>query len=79
MKTVRCPENIIPRICYTTIVMSLVLFFIGCAEVPITQRKGLRLVPQSELLSTHPAPAKRQDNLKTYIPEALPYYKKQLK
>lgn len=29
-----------------------------------------------EFLSTHPAPASRIENLKNYIPEALPYYKK---
>jgi predicted Zn-dependent protease len=29
----------------------LMLMFQGCAEVPITQRKGLRLVPETELLN----------------------------
>lgn len=29
----------------------LMLMFQGCAEVPITQRKGLHLVPETELLS----------------------------
>ena len=29
-----------------------------------------------ELLSTHPAPESRIENLRKYIPEALPYYKK---
>ena len=29
----------------------LMLMFQGCVEVPITQRKGLRLVPETELLS----------------------------
>ena len=51
MKTVSNRKNIIPRIFCSTIVMSIVLFFIGCAEVPVTHRKGLHLVPKSELLS----------------------------
>ena len=29
----------------------LVQILQGCAEVPITERKGLRLVPETELLS----------------------------
>ena len=29
----------------------LILQLQGCAEVPITQRKGLHLVPETELLS----------------------------
>jgi predicted Zn-dependent protease len=50
MKTVTCRRNIIPRIFYSSIIMCIV-FFIGCAEVPVTHRKGLHLVPKSELLS----------------------------
>ena len=50
MKTVSSSENIITRIWYSTIAMSIVLF-IGYAEAPITHRKGLCLVPKSELLS----------------------------
>jgi len=33
------------------IVMSVFLFLLGCAEVPVTHRKGLHLVPESELLA----------------------------
>jgi predicted Zn-dependent protease len=32
-------------------VATLALFFEGCAEVPITHREGLRLVPESQLLT----------------------------
>ncbi len=32
-------------------VVVLVLLFIGCAEVPLTHRKGLRLIPNSELMT----------------------------
>jgi len=32
-----------------------------------------------ELLSTHPAPASRIENLKTHIPEAFPYYQKAIR
>ena len=32
-----------------------------------------------EFLSTHPAPASRIDNLKAYIPEALPYYQRSVR
>jgi len=34
-----------------TLIMITVSFFIGCAEVPITQRESLRLVPESELIT----------------------------
>jgi predicted Zn-dependent protease len=34
---------------------------------------------QPEFLSTHPAPATRIADIKTYIPEALPYYQRQAK
>jgi len=38
-------------------------------------RKERKAAPP-EFLSTHPAPESRIENLKSYIPEALPYYKK---
>jgi predicted Zn-dependent protease len=50
------------------------------AAVPFWERmnkEGGRRPP--EFLSTHPAPASRIDNLKAYIPEALPYYQRSLK
>ena len=34
-----------------TLLTITISFFIGCAEVPITQREGLRLVPESELIT----------------------------
>ena len=48
--------------------------------VPFWERMNKKEGPRPpEFLSTHPAPTSRQANLKTYIPEALPYYKKPLK
>jgi predicted Zn-dependent protease len=35
--------------CFSSIV--ILVFFMGCAEVPLTHRKGLHLVPESELLT----------------------------
>lgn len=34
-----------------TLIMITISFFIGCAEVPITQRESLRLVSESELIT----------------------------
>ncbi len=34
-----------------TLTAIIISFFIGCAQVPITQRESLRLVPESELMS----------------------------
>jgi len=39
----------IPR--YTAVIMATLLLFIGCAEVPITQRKSLKLMPGNQLLT----------------------------
>ena len=45
--------------------------------VPFWQRMASASQSQPpEMLSTHPAPTTRIDNIKTYIPEAMPYYKK---
>lgn len=33
------------------LIVTILSFFIGCAEVPLTQRKSLHLVPQSQLLT----------------------------
>ncbi|MDH3885356.1 MAG: hypothetical protein OET63_14145 [Desulfobacterales bacterium] len=49
-------------------VILLLLQLQGCAEVPITHRKGL-----------HPAPETRIADIKKYLPEALPYYEKSAK
>ena len=48
--------------------------------VPFWERMNKKEGPRPpEFLSTHPAPASRIANLKTYISEALPYYQKSLK
>lgn len=39
-----------PLLCLT-LLMITISFFIGCAEVPITQRGSLHLVPESELMT----------------------------
>jgi predicted Zn-dependent protease len=50
------------------------------AAVPFWERMNEKGGPRPpEFLSTHPAPASRIDNLKVYIPEALPYYERSLK
>ena len=47
--------------------------------VPFWQRMNEKAGPRPpEFLSTHPAPASRIANIKSYIPEALPYYQKTL-
>ena len=32
-------------------ILTVVSFFAGCAEVPLTRRKGLHIVPQSQILA----------------------------
>jgi len=50
------------------------------AAVPFWERMNEKGGPRPpEFLSTHPAPASRIDNLKAYIPEALPYYQRSLR
>jgi predicted Zn-dependent protease len=50
------------------------------AAVPFWERMNEKGGPRPpEFLSTHPAPASRINNLKAYIPEALPYYERSLK
>ena len=44
-KTIFCPA------CSVGIITVILFLFIACVEVPITHRKGLHLVPQSELLT----------------------------
>lgn len=47
------------------------------AAVPFWQRMaGASQSQPPEMLSTHPAPTSRIENIKTYIPEAMPYYEK---
>jgi len=33
------------------IVLAIITLFVGCAEVPLTERKGLRIIPHSEMVS----------------------------
>ncbi len=50
------------------------------AAIPFWERMNKKAGPKPpEFLSTHPAPESRITNIKTYIPEALPYYQKSLK
>jgi predicted Zn-dependent protease len=51
MKTMRFQQRIFYLLFNLTFVMMIVVFFSGCAEVPITKRRGLHLVPQTELLT----------------------------
>ena len=36
---------------YMGVIMTMILLFMGCAEVPITHRKSLKLMPSSQLLT----------------------------
>ena len=36
---------------YTGVIMAVLLLFIGCAEVPITYRKSLKLMPSNQMLT----------------------------
>ena len=36
---------------YTGVIMTMLLFFMGCAEVPITHRKSLKLMPSNQMLT----------------------------
>ena len=48
--------------------------------IPFWERMNKQGGPKPpEFLSTHPAPESRMANIRTYIPEALPYYQKSLK
>jgi predicted Zn-dependent protease len=48
--------------------------------VPFWERMNKKAGPKPpEFLSTHPAPESRIANIKTYIPEALPYYQRSVK
>jgi predicted Zn-dependent protease len=48
--------------------------------LPFWERMNKKAGPTPpEFLSTHPAPESRIANIKTYIPEALPYYEQSLK
>lgn len=44
-------KNLFFALARVTELIIIISFFIGCAEVPITQRQSLRLVPESELMT----------------------------
>ena len=46
----------------------LIIQLQSCAEVPVTQRKGLHLVPETKIA-----------DIRKYLPEALPYIEKRSK
>ncbi len=50
------------------------------AAIPFWERMNKKAGPKPpEFLSTHPAPESRIGNIKTFIPEALPYYQRSVK
>lgn len=51
MRIARHRKTIFCRACSVGIITVILFLFVACAEVPITHRKGLHLVPQSELLT----------------------------
>jgi len=51
MKPPGLRNKLFSRIFALSVVMTLAFFVFACAEVPLTQRKGLHLVPKSELIS----------------------------
>ena len=51
MEETRLHKNISGRTFFLTIILTIGIFLNSCAEVPITGRRGLHLIPESELLS----------------------------
>lgn len=51
MKPAGLRRKLFFRIFALSVVMTIAFFLFSCAEVPVTQRKGLHLVPKSELIS----------------------------
>jgi predicted Zn-dependent protease len=51
MEETRLPKSIAGLPFFLTIILIIGLFLNSCAEVPITGRKGLHLIPESELLT----------------------------
>ena len=51
MKPKGLRKKFLSRIFGLSVVMTIPFFLFACAEVPVTQRKGLHLVPKSELIS----------------------------
>lgn len=51
MKPAGSRRKLFFRIFALSVVMAIAFFLFSCAEVPVTQRKGLHLVPKSELIS----------------------------
>ena len=50
-RTSRFDVRVPHRLYYPVSLVIVLLFCIGCAEVPLTHRKGLHLVPQSQMLA----------------------------
>ena len=51
MKILDIRKNLFYLLLRSTLFMITLSFFVGCAEVPITHRESLRLVPESELVT----------------------------
>lgn len=51
MKTQRCGRKSLDGWFYKIAVIPVLFFFIACAEVPLTQRKSLHILPQSQMLA----------------------------
>jgi predicted Zn-dependent protease len=50
MRIINYRKNFVFSIGHVIFILALVAFTSGCAEVPVTKRQGLHLVPRSELL-----------------------------
>jgi len=50
-KTMGSKDRLLSRLLYPVILLSALLLFVGCATVPLTERKSLNLVPQSQMLT----------------------------
>lgn len=50
-ETMGSKDKLLSRLLYPVILLSALLLFVGCATVPLTERKSLNLVPQSQILT----------------------------
>ena len=50
-ETMGSKDRLLSRLLYPVILLSALLLFVGCATVPLTERKSLNLVPQSQMLT----------------------------
>jgi predicted Zn-dependent protease len=51
MKPTGLKNKLFSRILRVSVIITVAFFVFACAQVPVTQRKGLHLVPKSELIS----------------------------